>query len=60
MHWLIYKMLIIKKNPEKENSDEVINIAEKILNFNKQQKCKGPKILTSKQMIQRLPIALTE
>ena len=35
-------------------------IVEKILNFNKQQKGKGIKTLTPKQMLQRLPIALAQ
>ena len=33
---------------------------EKLLDFNKQQKDKGLKILTPKQMLQRLPIALAQ
>ena len=37
-----------------------MDIVEKILNFSKQQKCKGIKILTPIQMLQRLPIALTQ
>ena len=47
------KEISINKNP-----DEVIDIAEEIINFNKQQKGKRLKKLTSKQMLQRLPIAL--
>ena len=31
-------MLLIKKVPEYENTDKVIDIIEKILEFNKQQK----------------------
>ena len=38
IHWLIYEMLLIKKVPENENTDKVIDIIEKILEFNKQQK----------------------
>ena len=34
------------------------NIVEKIVNFNKQQKGKGLKILTPKQILQRVPITL--
>ena len=37
-----------------------MDIVEKILDFNKQQKSKGIKILTPKQMLQRLPIALPQ
>ena len=55
-----------KEIPENENPKKVINIVEKILDFNKQQKfkwrpsdlAKHLKILTPKQMLQRLPIAL--
>ena len=36
------------------------NIFEKILDFNKQQKGKGIKTLTPKQMLQRLHIALAQ
>ena len=57
-----------KENPENENPKKLVNITEKILNFNKQQKAKGRpsdlekriKILTPKQIIQRLPIALAK
>ena len=35
---MIYEMLLIKKVPENENTDKVIDIIEKILEFNKQQK----------------------
>ena len=37
-----------------------MDIVEKILNFSKQQKGKGIKILTPIQMLQRLPRALTQ
>ena len=47
-----------KEIPKKENPDEVIYIVEKILEFNKQQEGRGFKILTPKQMFQRLPIVL--
>ena len=33
-----------KKNPEMENPNKVVNIVEKILHFNKQQKGRGLKI----------------
>ena len=39
---------------------KIASIVEKILDFNKQQKGKGIKILTPKQMLQRLPIALAQ
>ena len=41
-----------------EYPNKMISVVEKILNFNKQQKCKGLKIPTPKQMLQRLSIAL--
>ena len=50
----------LRETPENENSKKVADIVEKILNFNEQQKCRGLKILTSKQMLQRLPIAFAQ
>ena len=47
-----------KEIPENENSDKVISIVKKILCFNK--KGRGLKILTPKQMLQRLSIALAQ
>ena len=38
----------------------MVDIVGKILNFNKQQNGKETKILTPKQMLQRLPIALAQ
>ena len=49
-----------KEIPENKNLKKVINIDEKILDFNKEQKGKGFKILTPKQMLQRIPIALAQ
>ena len=49
-----------KEIPEKEKPDVVINIAEKILEFNKQQKGSGLKVLTPKQTLQILPITLAQ
>ena len=49
-----------KENPENEKLEKIANIVEKILNFNKQWKRKGVKILTPKQMFQRLTIALAQ
>ena len=43
-----------------ENPKLVVNVVEKITNFNKRQKHKGLKILTPKQMLYRLPIVLTQ
>ena len=46
--------------PEIENPDEMINTLENILDFDKRQKGKILKILTSKQMILISPIALEQ
>ena len=52
---------VIKKEiPENKNPDEVINIAENILDFSKLQKDKVFKILTPKQMLQKLQITLAQ
>ena len=46
---------------EIEKSNEIIDIVEKILEFNKQnQQGQGLKILTPDQMLSRLPITLAE
>ena len=49
-----------KEIPENENPNKIVEIVGKIFNFNKQQKDKGIKILTSKQMLQRFLPALEE
>ena len=41
----------IKEIPENENPKKVINIVEKILNFNEHQKGRRIKMLTSKKML---------
>ena len=46
-----------KKKIPKKNPDKVIKIVETALDFNIQQKGKGLKILTLKQMLQKFPIA---
>ena len=52
---------IIKKEfPENKNPNKIVEIVEKILDFNKQQKGKGIKILTPKQMLQKLPVLLAQ
>ena len=51
-------MLIEKKLLKKENPNKIINIVEKTLDFNEQQKGKVLKILTLDQTFQRLSIAL--
>ena len=47
---------------ENEDPESIVNIVEKILKFNKQnqQKGQGIKIVTSSQMLNRLPIALAQ
>ena len=45
---------------ENENPKKRVRIVEKILDFNKQQKIKGIKMLTPKQMLQRLPMSLAQ
>ena len=45
---------------ENENPKKRVTIVEKILDFNKQQKIKGIKMLTPKQMLQRLPMSLAQ
>ena len=59
------KYIKTKKIPKIENLNKILNIVEKILNFNKQQIGEGlpsdlARILTPKQMFQRLPIALAQ
>ena len=50
---------IIKREiPKNENLNKIIDIVEKILEFNNQQNGTGFKILSPKQMLQMLPIAL--
>ena len=50
----------ITEIPKNENPKKVAYSIGKILDFNKQQKGKGIKILTPKQMLQRLPIVLVQ
>ena len=54
--------------PEKENPIKIIDLVEKIINFSKELKGRGRpsdlnlrlKIITPKQILQRLPIALAQ
>ena len=39
---------------------KTVDIVEKLLDFNKQQKGRGIKLLTPRQIFQRLPIALAQ
>ena len=43
-----------------EQPSEIVNVVEKILEFNTQQQERGRKILTSNQMLNRLPISLVQ
>ena len=50
-----------EKKKEIEKPNKIVDIAKKILEFNKQnQEEKGLKILTPNQMLSRLPISLAE
>ena len=49
-----------KETPGHENPKKVVETVEEILDFNRQQQDKGIKILTPKQMLQRLPIVLAQ
>ena len=53
-------LLLEKKFLEMKTPQNVIYIVENVLEFNNWQKGKGLKILTPKQMPQRLPIALAQ
>ena len=50
----------LSKKKETENPNEIVNIVEKILEFNRQQSGQGLKILTPDQMLNRLPISLAQ
>ena len=50
----------IKEIHENENPKKVFNIVEKSLNFKEQQTGRGLKMLSPKQMLARLPIALAQ
>ena len=60
--WLIdlRNAIVRNKIPKNENPNKIVNIFEKIFDFNKQQKVKGIKILTPKQILERLPIAVAQ
>ena len=50
-----------EEEKEIEKPNEIVNIVEEILEFNKQkQEGKGLKILTPDQMLSRLPITLAQ
>ena len=43
-----------------ENSNEILDIVEMIIEFNRQQQGRGSKILTPNQMLGRLAISLVQ
>ena len=43
-----------------ENSDDIVNLVEMILEFNRQQQGQGLKILRLNQMLRRLPVSLAQ
>ena len=49
-----------EQEKETENRNEIVNIVEKILEFNRQQSGQGLKILTADQILDRLPISLAQ
>ena len=49
-----------EQEKEIENPNEIVDIVEMILEFNKQQQGQGLKILTRNQMLSRLPILLAQ
>ena len=49
-----------EQEKETENPNEIVNIVEKIIEFNRQQSGQGLKILTPDQMLDRLPIYLAQ
>ena len=49
-----------EQEKETENPNEIVNIAEKILEFNRQQSRQELKILTPNQMLNRLSISLAQ
>ena len=56
----IRNAIIRKQIPENENPNKIVDIVVTTLDFNKQPKDKEIKILTSKQMLQRLPVELAQ
>ena len=51
---------ISEQEKETEDTNEIVDIVENILEFNRQQQGQGLKILTSNQMLSRLPISLAQ
>ena len=49
-----------EQEKETEDPEQLVNLVEMILEFNRQQQGKGLKMLTSNQMFSRLPITLAQ
>ena len=49
-----------EEEKEIKNPDEIVNLVENILEFNRQQQGQGLKILTPSQMLSRLPNSLAQ
>ena len=49
-----------KEEKETEDPDEIGNLVENVLEFNRQQQGQGLKILAPSQMLSRLPISLAQ
>ena len=49
-----------EQEKETENPNEIVNLVENILEFNRQQQGLGLKIITLNQMLSRLPISLAQ
>ena len=49
-----------EQEKETENPNEIVNLVENIIEFNRQQQGLGLKILTLNQMLSRLPISLAQ
>ena len=52
--------LMSEQEKETENPNEIVNLVENILEFNRQQQGQGLKILTPSQMLSRLPNSLAQ
>ena len=51
---------MIEQEKETVDPDEIVNLVEMILEFNRQQQGQGLKILTPNQMLSRLTISLAQ
>ena len=59
--WIDLKFKIKEMSEDEkkiEEPDKILKIFEEILEFNRQQQGQGLKVLTSNQMLSRLPISL--